>query len=95
MVVMAGLNYVTLYLKVFIGKICRSRIVCIDASDFCGSKHHHIGLLRLKKIPDCLLVCQVKFAVRPANNIFISLCLQVSHNGRSHQSPVPCHIDFI
>lgn len=94
-ILMTTLDDITLYLHVLIGKLRGRGIVRIDAAHLCRRQNYRIRALFFKKLPHRLLTGQVKFPVRPANDIFITLCLQGPHNRAAHQPSVSCHVDFV
>ena len=95
MIHMAAIDHIALDLHILVSKLCRSCIVGVNAANLCRRQYDHIRLLRLKELPDCLLVCQIKLSVRTSYDIAVTLFLQIPHNRTSYQSSVSCHINFV
>ena len=54
-IIMTALDYIALNLHIFIGKISRRGIVCIDAAYLCSCQHNNIRAFLFKKRSDCSL----------------------------------------
>ena len=95
MMIVTAFDNIALYLHIFIGKICRRRIIGIDTSHFCSRQYHHVRFLFFKKVSDLCLLCQFQLFMGSTDDILVSLPFQSPYNGTSYQPSVAGYIDFI
>ena len=65
-----------------------------DATDESGGKHHSIGLLLIKELLHCLLVGQVEFFVRTANQVVVTSLLEIIPDCRAHKSVMSGNVNL-
>ena len=85
---------VLLYLQVLINEVGTINTVCHDAAYECSSQKHILRLLFVEKTADSYTVEQIQFLMRTPDQIGISLILLILPDSRTHQTVMPCYIDF-